>query len=175
MTTQDRGSEERGLRPPLPPEGSTEPEVRAAQATEGFRYGKALEVPIAYVTIQPLAWEDDDHVRRDLRCVTVDANIAVEETVSVVLTSPCDPASGISDGHEGMVFFDLEPLDALLLADELRRAAEESVAPCPCGRTLANMRDFTDVCLLSEQPATGTGGAESTVGPCSTRPPRSAR
>jgi len=49
---------------------------------------------------------------------------------------------------------EVEPftLDALLLADELRRAAEESVAPCPCGRTLANMRDYSDICDFNEEP-----------------------
>jgi hypothetical protein len=108
-----------------------------------------IEVPVACVTIQPLAWEDDEQVSRSLRFVTVDANLAEPETVSVVLSSPVDPELSYPE-RDPMVFFDLEPLDALALADELRRAAEESVVPCPCGRTLANMRDYSDVCLFQE-------------------------
>ena len=125
-------------------------EVQGHRATE---VRAPIEVPVAYATIQPLVWEDEEHVRAGLRCVTVEANIAVAETVSVVLSSPVDFESSYP-GRYPMVFFDLEPLDALALADELRRAAEESVAPCRCGRTLANMRDYSDVCPFEEQPAT---------------------
>ncbi len=149
VTTQDTGSEDPRARPPLPPEDSTEPEVLAAQATEGMCDGKPLEVPIENAAIQPLAWENYEHVGQTLRCVGVEANRAVAETVSVTLSSHRDPASGILAAPQGWVYFDLKPLDALALADELRRAAEESVAPCPCGRTLATMRDSSDVCLTA--------------------------
>jgi hypothetical protein len=134
------------------PEGPSEADVPDHGAEEPFHYAKPLEVPIAYLDIRPPASENGEPGRTDLWCVEVEANLAVNETVSVTLAKPYDPASGILAGPNGIVFFDLEPLEALLLADELRRAAEESVAPCPCGRTLANMRDFSDICDFHEQP-----------------------
>ena len=134
----------------IPTEETRHIEDRDAHATA---VRARIEVPVAYATIQPLAWQDEEQVRTGLRYVTVDANIAVAETVSVVLSSPVDPESSYPLDCP-MVYFDLEPLDALVLADELRRAAEESVAPCRCGRRLANMRDFSDVCFFQEHPAT---------------------
>ena len=50
-------------------------------------FRKPLEVPVVYAEIDPLTWEYDEHVRRGLRCVTVEWNLAVAETVSVSLSS----------------------------------------------------------------------------------------
>jgi len=83
-------------------------------------FREPLEVPIVYATIEPLAWESEERVLKGLQSVSVLANIAVAETVSVSLSSS-DP-----EGYLGMVFFDLTPADARVLADELWRAAEES-------------------------------------------------
>jgi len=138
VATENRGSEERGGRPLLPPDDAAPPEVRDDHATE---VRAPIDVPVAFATIQPLAWEDDEQVSRTLRFVTVEVNLAVTETVSVVLSSPPDHASHDPEDYRRMVFFDLEPADAGVLADELRRAADESVVPCPgCGRALASMR-----------------------------------
>ena len=149
MTAQNTEPEMGQSRSPLPPEGPTEADLPDHGAEEPFHYAKPVEVPIVFLSIEPPASENGEPGSTDLWCVEVDANLAENETVSVTLAKPYDPASGILAGPNGMVFFDLEPLDALLLADELRRAAEESVAPCPCGRTLANMRDFSDVCSFN--------------------------
>jgi hypothetical protein len=152
--TPDRESEERGGGPLERPDGPAEPIVRDGQAWEAIYYGEAVEVPVVYATIVPLAWEDDEQVNRTIRCVTVEPNPVGEEGVSVTLTGYTDRESGFATGQQGFILFDLEPLDALALADELRRAAEASVVPCPCGRTLATMHDFTDTCPLGEQPTT---------------------
>jgi hypothetical protein len=152
MTTQNGEPEMGGSRPPLPPEGPAGADVPDPGAEKPFHYAKPLQVPIANLDIEPPAAENGRPGSTDSWCVEVDANIAVNETVSVTLAKPYDPASGILAGPNGMIGFDLEPLDALLLADELRRAAEESVAPCPCGRTLANMRDFSDICDFNGEP-----------------------
>ena len=134
-------------------EGPNETRPIEVQGHRAAEVRAPIEVPVAYATIQPLVWKHDEQVRRSLRFVTVDANLAVAETVSVVLASSADPESSDPEDDRGMVFIDVEPLDALVLADELRRAAEESVVPCRCGRTLANMRDYSDTCLLPEQQA----------------------
>jgi hypothetical protein len=152
MTTQNGEPEMGGSRPPVPPEGPAGADVPDPGAEKPFHYAKPVQVPIAYLDIEPPAAENGEPGSTDSWCVEVDANLAVNETVSVTLAKPYDPASGILAGPIAMVCFDLEPLDALLLADELRRAAEESVAPCPCGRTLANMRDYSDICDFNGEP-----------------------
>lgn len=97
-----------------------EPEERDAQPTETRGLRQPVEVPVVYATIDPLTWKDDEQVLQGLRCVTVEWNLAVGETVSVSLSSS-DP-----DDYVGQVFFDLTPADALLLAEELRLAAAEA-------------------------------------------------
>lgn len=99
-----------------------EPEERDVEPTEARGFRKPIDVPVVYATIDPLTWKDDEQVLKGLRCVTVDWNLAVAETVSVSLSSS-DP-----DDYVGQVFFDLTPADALLLAEELRLAAAEAQA-----------------------------------------------
>lgn len=130
MATQDEGSEERGWRPLLPIDEPATPEAGDAQATEVAGFREHLEVPIAYASIDPLTWEDEEDVFQSLRCVTVDANLGLGEFVSVAITS-FENGSGDSEPYRGMVYFDLTPSDALVFADELRRTAAESVAGFP--------------------------------------------
>ena len=159
MAVPDVGPDEAGQQQLLPADATIEAEPLSAHATEWTVGPTSIEVPVVYATIQDLASMDDDHVLRALRCVTVEANIAVAETVSVALSSYRDP-DGESGGYRGMVFFDLTPSDAVVLAAELRRAAEESVAPCGCGRTFANRHEYSDVCPLS-----GPGSPDRTTDP----------
>jgi hypothetical protein len=154
VTTQEAGFEERGPQPPLPRDYPATPEVRDDETTTVPRLREPLEVPVVYATIEPLTWEGEDQINETLRSVTVEANLAVPETVSVSLSPFKDGDSAATAGHFGMVFFDLKPMDALALADELRLAAEEAVVPCRCGRTLATMGDHSDTCLFNEQQAT---------------------
>jgi len=153
VTTQDSGFEERGAQPPLPPDDPAAPEVRDDEATKVPWLREPLEVPVVYATIEPLTWEGDAHINETLRCVTVMANLAVPETVSVSLSLFREKARDPANDY-GTVFFDLTPTDALALADELRLAAEEAVVPCRCGRTLATMGHYSDTCLFEEQRAT---------------------
>lgn len=111
-------------------------------------FRQPIEVPVEYAEIDPLAWEDDELVLKGLQCVTVQSNLGITEAVSVSLSSR-DP-----DGYLGMVFFDLTPADAVLMADELRRAAEDAVFCPSCGRTLATMGDYPDICPGPQQKAT---------------------
>lgn len=133
MTTQDGGSVEREGRPLLPADDPAELEAGDDQATKVPGFREHLEVPVAYASIDPLTWEDEEHVFQSLQCVTVDANLGLGEFVSVAITS-FENGSGDSEGHRGMVYLDLTPSDALLLADELQRTAAESVAGFPARR-----------------------------------------
>jgi hypothetical protein len=115
-------------------------------------FRQPTEVPVVYALIDPLAWEDDELVLKGLQCVTVQSNLGITEAVSVSLSSR-DP-----DGYLGMVFFDLTPADAVLMADELRRAAEDAVFCDSCGRTLATIGDYPDICPGPHQVATSDAG-----------------
>ena len=136
----------------LLPESGAVPDPRDDAASDVLPFREPTEVPVVYALIDPLAWEDDEHVLKGLQCVTVQSNIGITEAVSVSLSSR-DP-----DGYLGMVFFDLTPADAVLMADEFRRAAEDAVFCPSCGRTLATMGDYPDICPGPQQVATSDAG-----------------
>jgi hypothetical protein len=112
----------------LPAVDAAETQGPNDEATQVLGYSESIEVPIAFAQIQPLSWEDDEQVFRALKCITVEANIATPETVSVSLSSFLGQGSGGTEGLLGMVYLELDPADALVLAEELERAAVESVA-----------------------------------------------
>lgn len=129
MATRRHQAEELGWRPLLPQDDTANPEIReAVSRTRGRR--EPLKVPVIFAALEPLELEDRQYAPQIDRSVIVQPSGVFPGTVSIALCS-FRRESEYAEGSLGMVFFDLAPAAARRFADELRRAAAESVADLP--------------------------------------------
>jgi hypothetical protein len=114
----------------LPPDEAADPEVGDEETTGVHGHRGPLQVPVIFAALEPLELEDRKYAPQIDRSVTVRPSSTFPGTVSVTLCS-FRRESEYAEGSIGMVFFDLAPAAARSFADELRRAAAESVAGLP--------------------------------------------